>query len=143
MKLVRYIAKSSTGPAVGILDGETISEVPGSSGNLETIPLLDKSGLSQLKNASMTHHSLGDVRLLSPVDGSKKLLLLAANYTPVGGKLEKDLNIEEPEFFSKPSTALIADGDIIPDNSLVVNQVEEIELGLIIGKPIASQKKSC
>ena len=26
MKLVRYIAKSSTGPAVGILDGETISE---------------------------------------------------------------------------------------------------------------------
>jgi 2-keto-4-pentenoate hydratase/2-oxohepta-3-ene-1,7-dioic acid hydratase in catechol pathway len=141
MKLVRYIANNSTGPAVGILDGDTISEVPGSSGNLETIPLLDKSGLSQLKNASMTQHSLGDVRLLSPIDGSKKLLLLAANYTPVGGKLEKDLSIEEPEFFSKPSTALIADGEIIPDNSLVVNQVEEIELGVIIGKPGKNIKK--
>lgn len=135
MKLVRYIAKNSSGASIGILDEDIISEIPGSSGNLETIPLLDKNGLSQLQNASVSHHSLADVRLLSPVDSSKKLLMLAANYIPTDGKLEKDLSIETPEFFSKPSTALLADSEIIPANSLVVNQVEEIELGVIIGKP--------
>ena len=43
--------------------------------------------------------------------------------------------IETPEFFSKPTTALLAHKDVIPYNALTVHQVEEIELGVVIGKP--------
>ena len=73
--------------------------------------------------------------MLPPVGRPGKLLMLAANYHPTDARKEVDLDVETPQFFIKPSTALIAHDETIPHNPIVGGQIEEIELGAVIGRP--------
>ena len=73
--------------------------------------------------------------MLPPVGRPGKLLMLAGNYHPTDSREEVDLDVETPKFFIKPSTALVAHDETIPHNPIVGGQIEEIELGAVIGRP--------
>ena len=136
MRIVRYLAPGASGPAVGIVDGnDSISEVPGSGGDLGVLLLLDAAGLDRVASTAMVHHALGDVRLLSPIGAPGKQLMLAGNYHPTDTRKDVNVDIETPQVFTKPSSSLLGPDDEIPYNELVVHQIEEIELGVVIGRP--------
>lgn len=135
MRVVRYLAPGGREPAVGIVDGNAVAEVPASGGDLGPLLLLDKAGLERVASTAIVHQELSEVRLLSPVGHPGKILLLAANFHPTDVRTEVNTAIETPEFFIKPSTALLGPDETIPYNELIENQIEEIELGAVIGKP--------
>ena len=62
---------------------------------------------------------------------------MAGNYHPHNSLRDVDVDIEVPQFFIKPRTALIGPDEEIPNTNgtSTLNTIEEIELGVIIGKP--------
>ena len=135
MRVVRYIAPDASHPAVGIADGDSIAEVPASGGDLGPLLLLDNPGLQRVASASTVAHRLDNVRLLSPVRRPGKILAMAANYHPHEEKQDIDVDVETPRVFIKPSTALLGPDDPIPYHSVTGALIEEIELGVVIGRP--------
>ena len=137
MRVARFLAQGASSPAVGIIyDGDTVAEVPASGGDLGLLPLLDKGGLEQIASASMVGHKLSDVRLLAPVGRPGKIFALAGNYHPHDSDSDVDVDVNIPKFFVKPSTALLGPDDVIPfHGEATIQNVEEIELGVVIGRP--------
>ena len=135
MRIVRYLASGGRSPAVGILEDERIAEIPATGGDLGPLLLLDHSGLEQAAAAAMVHHNRDDVRLLAPVGQPGKILALAANYHPTDARVPVDLDVDTPKVFIKPRTALLGPGDPIPYHGVVSQLIEEIELGVVIGRP--------
>ena len=135
MRVVRYIAQEAIHPAVGVADGDSIAEVPASGGDLGPLLLLDSPGLERVASASTVTHSLGNVRLLSPVRRPGKILAMAANYHPHEERQDIDVDVETPRVFIKPATALLGPDDPIPYHPVTGALVEEIELGVVIGRP--------
>ena len=135
MRIVRYVDPCIGGPGVGIVDGDSIAEVPSSGGDLGALLLLDRAGLERVASTALATHKLSEVRLLPPVGNPGKILPLAGNYHPPDKDLDINLEIETPEFFSKPNTSLLAHDEVIPMHEVTVNLAEEIELGVVIGKP--------
>jgi 2-keto-4-pentenoate hydratase/2-oxohepta-3-ene-1,7-dioic acid hydratase in catechol pathway len=84
---------------------------------------------------AIVHHRLNDVRLLAPVGRPGKILALAANYHPTDKRRDVDLAVDTPRVFIKPSTALLGPDDTIPYPEAAAQIVEEIELGVVIGRP--------
>jgi 2-keto-4-pentenoate hydratase/2-oxohepta-3-ene-1,7-dioic acid hydratase in catechol pathway len=132
---MRYLAPGASDPAVGVTDGDLVAEVPASGGDLGPLLLMDRAGLERIASASMVTHNPADVRLLTPVRRPGKILALAANYHPHETELEIDLDVETPRVFIKPATALLGPDDPIPYHSVTGDLVEEIELGVVIGRP--------
>ena len=135
MRVVRYLAPGTGESAVGIMDGDLIKEVPAGGSDLGVLLLLDRAGLEQVASAAIVTHDLSEVRLLAPVRRPGKILALAANYHPHERQIEVDLDIETPKVFIKPSTALLGPDDPIPYHRVTERLVEEIELGVVIGRP--------
>jgi len=136
MKVVRYIADGAPGVAVGLLDGDTIAEVPGTGGEPGSLFQLNSAGLERVAASSIKSHKLDDVRLVNPVGSSPgKLLMIAGNYHPTDALLDKDTDNDTPSYFIKPRSALNDPDATIPANPIAVNMIEEIELGVVIGKP--------
>ena len=76
---------------------------------------------------------LADVKLLTPCSPSK-MILLWNNFYALSAKLGVAIP-EEPLYLLKPSTAYIADGDVVrKPNSYDGKVVYEGELGIVIGK---------
>lgn len=136
MKVVRYIAENDPGVAVGLLEGDTIAEVPGTNGEPGALFQLSAAGLSDIATSSIKSHKLDEVRLVNPVGSNPgKLLMIAGNYHHTDALLDKDPDNDTPSYFIKPRSALNDPDAIIPGNPIAVNMIEEIELGVIIGKP--------
>ena len=138
MRLARYLAKEGVAPSVGIIDNmDNIFEIHSTGGELGTLLLLDKESLEKVATTSIKKHKLSDVRLLAPIGNPGKILALAGNYHPHNTFRDIDVDIETPQFFIKPRTALIGPGEVIPNTNgnSTLNTIEEIELGVIIGKP--------
>lgn len=135
MRIVRYVDSCTGGPGVGIVDGDSIAEIPKSGGDLGAILLLDRRGLERVRSTAMVTHKLSEVHLLSPIGNPGKILAAAGAYHPLEEDRDINLEVETPEFFSKPTTSLVAHEDTIPLHEVTVNLAEEIELGVIIGKP--------
>ncbi len=138
MRLARYLASGASSPAVGIIDdNDNVAEIHGSGGDLGTLLLLDKESLGKVADTSIKKHKLSDVRLLAPIGSPGKILALAGNYHPHNSLRDVDVDIEVPQFFIKPRTALIGPDQEIPNTNgtSTLNTIEEIELGVIIGKP--------
>ena len=138
MRLARYIAPGASGPAVGIIDdNDNIAEIHGSGGDVGPLLLLDKVTLGKVAGTSLRSHKLNDVRLLAPVGNPGKIFALAGNYHPHDSDRDVNVDVEIPKFFIKPITSLIGPTDEIPNThgTSTVNTVEEIELGVVIGKP--------
>ena len=135
MRVMRYLAPGASDPAVGITDGDLVAEVPASGGDLGLLLLLDRAGLDRIASASIVTHNLADVRLLTPIRRPGKILALAGNYHPHEEKLDVDINIETPQVFIKPATALLGPDDQIPYPPVTGDLIEEIELGVVIGRP--------
>ena len=138
MRVARYLSEKGTAPAVGIIDQEdNIFEIHSSGGDLGTLLLLDKESLEKVAKTSIRKHKLSEVRLLAPIGNPGKILALAANYHPHNSLKDVNVEIESPQFFIKPRTALIGPDEVIPNTheSSTLNTIEEIELGVIIGKP--------
>lgn len=133
MRIVRYLAPDGRGPQVGMLEGERIAEVPASGGDLGVLLLLDRSGLEEVARAALVHHR--DVRLLPPVGRPGKILALAANYHPTDKLRDVNLAVDTPRVFIKPSSALLGPEDPIPFHDVAAQMIEEIELGVVIGRP--------
>jgi len=138
MRLARYLAPGSSGPAVGVIDdNDNIMEVHGSGGDLGPLLLLDKDSLGKVAATALRTYKLDHVRLLAPVGKPGKIFALAGNYHPHDSWSDVNVDLEIPKFFIKPITALLGPGDEIPNThgTSTVNTVEEIELGVVIGKP--------
>jgi 2-keto-4-pentenoate hydratase/2-oxohepta-3-ene-1,7-dioic acid hydratase in catechol pathway len=138
MRLARFLAPGHSNPAVGVIDDDdNVMEVHGSGGDVGTLLLLDKEGLGKVACTSLRTHKLDDVRLLPPVGRPGKIFALAGNYHPHDSLRDVNVDVEIPKFFIKPITALIGHGDDIPNTQGkgTINTVEEIELGVVIGKP--------
>ena len=103
----------------GTLEGDTISVY---NGNMFDNP--------QPAGESV---KLADVKLLTPCSPSK-MILLWNNFYALSTKLGVAIP-EEPLYLLKPSTAYIADGDVVrKPNSYDGKVVYEGELGIVIGK---------
>ncbi len=135
MHVIRYMTPGGERPEVGIVEGDAVAEVPGSGGDIGVLALLDTDGLDRVASTAIRRHQLSDVRLLAPVGRPGKILALAGNYHPTDALQEVDLDIATPEFFIKPSTALLAPEEEIPWHGVTTSLIEEIELGVVIGKP--------
>jgi 2-keto-4-pentenoate hydratase/2-oxohepta-3-ene-1,7-dioic acid hydratase in catechol pathway len=137
MRIVRYMAPRGAGPAVGIVadGGEEIAEAPAAGGDLGALLLLDRAGLERVAATAVVRHRLADVRLLTPVGRPGKILALAANYHPTDKRRDINLDLDTPRVFIKPSTALRGPEEVIPFHDAAEQMVEEIELGVVIGRP--------
>ena len=135
MRVCRYLAPGAHEPAVGIITGSTVAEVSAAGQDLGVLLLLQRAEIERLHHSARTYHDLDSLKLLPPVGKPGKLLMLAANYHPTDSRSEIDLDVETPRFFIKPSTALLAHDETIPHNPIVGGQIEEIELGAVIGRP--------
>ena len=135
MRVCRYLAPGAHAPAVGIITGSTVAEIPAAGQDLGVLLLLQRAEIERLHHSAGTYHDLDSLKMLPPVGRPGKLLMLAANYHPTDARKEVDLDVETPQFFIKPSTALIAHDETIPHNPIVGGQIEEIELGAVIGRP--------
>ena len=130
-KFVRFSLEKLTPPTAsdshpevryGVLEGETISEVP-----------------SLFKFGRGTTHGLSSVRLLPPVSPSK-IVCVGRNYADHAKELGNAVPTE-PLIFLKPPSSLIAHGDqiIYPALSGLVSY--EAELGVIIGRRARNVRK--
>lgn len=135
MRLVRYLSSGGGEAAVGIVDGDSVGEVPGSGGDPGPLLLLDDAGLERVASAAIVSHRLADVRLLAPVRRPGKILAMASNYHPHHKRLDVDVDVETPQVFIKPSTALLGPDDEIPYHRIAGKLIQEIELGVVIGRP--------
>ncbi len=136
MRVARYLAAGASEPAVGIIEDDMVAEVPASGGDLGPLLLLNKAGLAQVASASIASHKLSDVRLLAPVGKPGKILALAGNYHPHNSDSPVDVDVNIPKFFTKPATALLGPDATIPFQAkATISTVEEIELGVVIGRP--------
>src|SRR2546425_12649732 len=120
MKFCRFIARDSSAPRFGILEGDAIAEIgaaPWASARR------DKTGKS---------FELANVKLLAPVVPSK-IVCVGRNYAAHAAELGNDVP-KEPLIFLKPPSSMIGPGDaiVLPKYS---NRVEhEGELGLVVGR---------
>jgi 2-keto-4-pentenoate hydratase/2-oxohepta-3-ene-1,7-dioic acid hydratase in catechol pathway len=135
MRVCRFLAPGAHEPAVGIITGSTVAEIPAAGQDLGVLLLLQKAEIERLHHSAGAYHDLDSLKMLPPVGRPGKLLMLAGNYHPTDSREEVDLDVETPKFFIKPSTALVAHDETIPHNPIVGGQIEEIELGAVIGRP--------
>ncbi len=135
MRVCRFLAPGAHEPAVGIITGSTVAEIPAAGQDLGAILLLGPSAIERLHHTAGAYYDLDSLKLLPPVGRPGKLLMLAANYHPTDVRNEVDTDVETPRFFIKPFTALLAHDETIPHNPIVGGQIEEIELGAVIGRP--------
>lgn len=137
MRVARFLAPGASTPSAGLIDeNDNVAEVAGADGNVSTLLLLDDAGLKQVASTALSTYKLSDVRLLAPVGNPGKILATAGNYHPHNTDSDVDVDVNIPKFFIKPFTALIGPDDVIPHHSkATINNIEEIELGVVIGKP--------
>ncbi len=130
-KFVRFSLDKSTPPTAsdshpgvryGVLEGETISEVP-----------------SLFEFDRGTTHGLSSVRLLPPVSPSK-IVCVGRNYADHAKELGNAVPTE-PLIFLKPPSSLIAHGDKIVYPALSSLVSYEAELGVIIGRRARNVRK--
>src|SRR5437763_7813316 len=122
MRIVRYLA-GSAGPAVGIVDGDRVAEVPASGGDLGPLLLLDRAGFERVAATALVHHRLEDVRLLAPIERPGKILALAANYHPTDQLRDVNLDVDTPRVFIKPSSALLGPEEVIPFHAAAAQMI--------------------
>ena len=137
MRVARFLAPGASTPSAGLIDeNDNVAEIAGADGNVSTLLLLDDAGLKQIAATAMCTYKLSDVRLLAPVGNPGKILATAGNYHPHNTDSDVDVDVNIPKFFIKPFTALIGPDDVIPHHSkATIDNIEEIELGVVIGKP--------
>jgi len=120
MKFCRFIAKDSSAPRFGILDGGSVTEI--SAAPWCAAPWA-KTGKS---------FELASVRLVAPVTPSK-IVCVGRNYAAHAAELGNEVP-KQPLIFLKPPSSIIGPGDpiMLPKYS---NKVEhEGELGLVVGR---------
>jgi len=120
MKFCRFVAKDSSAPRFGILDGNGVAEIAAAPW---AAARPDKTGKS---------FELANVKLLAPVAPSK-VVCVGRNYAAHAAELGNDVP-KEPLIFLKPPSSIIGTGDaiVLPKYS---NRVEhEGELGLVVGR---------
>lgn len=116
MKVLRYEYEGKT--SYGVLKGETVYPV---SGNIFADYTVAETGIS-----------LSSVKLLVPCEPSK-IIAVGLNYSEHAKEMKEEQR-KDPVLFTKPTTALIADGETIrwPKASKQVDY--EAELAVVIGK---------
>jgi 2-keto-4-pentenoate hydratase/2-oxohepta-3-ene-1,7-dioic acid hydratase in catechol pathway len=135
MKIIRFTADGAT--RVGVLDGETVVELPG----VADTQALIAGGAGALEAARKAVASgagrrpLAGVRLASPIVPST-ILCSGSNYTDHNKeKANTPISGKEPEFFVKTADCVIGPGDtIVHDERLTKKLDAETELAIVIGR---------
>lgn len=113
-KYVRYTSAGTT--SYGILDGDTVREIPG--------------GLFGSRTATGATHALSSVKLLAPIVPGK-ILCVGLNYkSHLAGRPQP----AHPEIFYKPTSALQNPGDPIVIPRDATNLHYEGEIVVVMGK---------
>jgi len=158
MKLVTYRDAPDAAGRLGILHGDLVVDAGrlGASIGAEfpttMLDLIDAGpdGTAALANAlkqTEGHRAFrvaqpaANVRLLAPIPRPRKNIFgIGLNYVEHVAESAKALDTskdlpKEPVVFSKPPTAVIADGEAIQHNGAMTKQLDwEVELAVIIGK---------
>jgi 2-keto-4-pentenoate hydratase/2-oxohepta-3-ene-1,7-dioic acid hydratase in catechol pathway len=136
MKIIRFTADGAT--RVGVLDGETVVELPGFA---DTQALI--AGGASALDAARKHlesgagrRPLAGVRLAAPIVPTT-ILCSGSNYTDHNKeKANTPISGKEPEFFVKTADCVIGPGDtIVHDERLSKKLDAETELAIVIGRP--------
>ena len=116
MKFLRYEYEGKT--SYGVLKGETVYPV---AGDIFTGFTVKEAGVS-----------LSEVKLLVPCEPTK-IIAVGLNYSEHAKEMKEEQR-KDPVLFTKPTTALLADGGTIcwPKQSAQVDY--EAELAVVIGK---------
>lgn len=158
MKLVTYRSHAADAGRLGVIVNGLVIDVAGlgaASGQPFAGTMLDfidqgPDALTGLQNAlsetegkrpiGISQHE-DNVHLLAPIPRPRKNIFgIGLNYIEHVAESARSLDTakdlpKEPVVFSKPSTAVIADGDPIQHNADMTQQLDwEVELGVIIGK---------
>jgi 2-keto-4-pentenoate hydratase/2-oxohepta-3-ene-1,7-dioic acid hydratase in catechol pathway len=136
MKIIRFTADGAT--RVGVLDGETVVELPG----VADTQALIAGGAGALEAARKAVASgagrrpLAGVGLAAPIVPST-ILCSGSNYTDHNKeKANTPISGKEPEFFVKTADCVIGPGDtIVHDERLTKKLDAETELAIVIGRP--------
>ena len=137
MRLITY--QSSTGPRVGVLNGERVRPVPG----MDMLALIrqGEAGLAKAGASTETELALSSLTLLAPIpEPPRNIMCLGMNYAAHAAESlrAKSLPIKMPEvpvFFTKATTTVNAPfGDIPYDPGVTAKLDWEVELAVIIGR---------
>src|SRR5881397_2758808 len=123
MKLCRFIAKDSSAPRFGILDGDAIAEIGAAPW---AAARRDKTGSS---------FELANVKLLAPVEPTK-IVCVGRNYAAHAAELGNEVP-GEPLIFLKPPSSLIGPGGPIVLTRYSSRVEHEGELAVVIGRRCA------
>lgn len=158
MKLVTYRAHVAAEGRLGVvqdglvIDVEGLGEAVGEIFASSMLELIDQGpdALAALKNALKETDGtrppgiavpLENVKLLAPIPRPRKNIFgIGLNYVEHVAESAKSLDTskdlpKQPVVFSKPPTAVIADGEGIQHNAAMTQQLDwEVELAVIIGK---------
>ncbi|MGB3441069.1 MAG: fumarylacetoacetate hydrolase family protein [Actinophytocola sp.] len=141
---MRFLSQDANRPAVGVLDAETVTELPVASvGELLGLPLAD---LRAALAATGPAHDAGSVRLLPPVDGRMEVWAAGVTY-----QRSREARITESErsadvydlvydadrpelFFKSASWRVTGDGESVSVRTDSGIDVPEPELGLVVNR---------
>ena len=135
MELLRFVLAGTPGERIGLHDGGVVHDIsarfPTVSRFVAEFPDGWKAGTPGL--AGFATHRLADVQLAPPVDAASTLYLVGANYRQHAE--EAGLSVPTtPVFFSKPATALVAQGEAIELPPVSSQMDYEGELAVVIGR---------
>jgi 2-keto-4-pentenoate hydratase/2-oxohepta-3-ene-1,7-dioic acid hydratase in catechol pathway len=116
MKFVRFLSEGT--PVYGLVEGEIVKKIEGSP--------FDEYRVTKIE------YGLSSLKVLPPCEPSK-IVGIALNYRDHAEEIGKGLP-EEPEFFIKPSTAVIGHEDKIIYPKLTQKLGFEAELAVVIKK---------
>ncbi len=126
MRIVRFTdvadPKTSRTRYWGVLDGESVRELEASPFESGSIAILENGPL----------RSIGDVRLLAPVE-PKKIICVGRNYVEHAAEFGNEPP-SEPLIFLKPPTALVGPDQPVVYPSLSERLDHEGELAIVIGQ---------
>lgn len=140
MRLVRYEA---VGGAVrcGVVMGAEIRDLGAAlleaGAAADDMNALLARGMETVRRWAETAPSAGPMvgrRLLAPVGAPGKILALAGNFYVEGHDRTIDTDAVPPWIFLKPATSVAGPEDVIPMYPFAATMIEEIELGVVIGK---------
>jgi 2-keto-4-pentenoate hydratase/2-oxohepta-3-ene-1,7-dioic acid hydratase in catechol pathway len=137
MRLITY--QSSSGPRVGVLNGERVRPLPG----MDMLALIRRgeAGLALVQASTETELALSSLTLLAPIPiPPRNIICLGMNYAAHAAESlrAKSLPIKMPEvpvFFTKATTTVNAPyGDIPYDPGVTAKLDWEVELAVVIGR---------
>src|SRR5690606_9835530 len=146
MRVVRFISPATGRSALGVDDGEVITELSGLTGVADLLPLPLAEVRERCAAADGPRHETAKARLLPPVDGRMEVWAAGVTYerSRDARKVESEkaadvyelvYDAERPElFFKSAAWRVTGDGESVAIRADAAVDVPEPELGLVLNR---------